>query len=90
MKKKERKTLETKIHSALIQALKDEKDLLTGKIEKAIKKAVKQISKKLGKKEKTAAKKKTKKKAVKKSSASNKKTNPAEHSLKPETISPKH
>ena len=68
MEKKERKKLESKIHAALIQALKDEKNLLTDKIEKAVKKAVKQLSKKLTKKKKVAVKKTTTKKAATKPS----------------------
>ncbi|MEP7167746.1 MAG: hypothetical protein ABI855_00085 [Bacteroidota bacterium] len=84
MKKKERKTLETKIHAALIQALKEEKDLLTGKIEKVIKKAVRQLSKKLSKKKKPDAKKKAIKKTSKKTSASaSKKANPTNHKSSP-------
>ena len=75
MNKKERKLLEAKVHSALIQALKDEKNLFAGKIEKTIKKAVKQLSKKLGKKKKVVVKKKAKKKAAKKPAASPAKKN---------------
>jgi hypothetical protein len=64
MKKKERKMLEEKIHSAAIQVLKDHKTSLTDKIEKAVKKSVKQIIKKLDKRKDVSEKKKAGKNAT--------------------------
>jgi len=65
MKKEERKTLEKKIHGAILEILKNEKSLPKDKIEKTIKKLVKQLLKKLSKKGIDPAKEKAKKKAKK-------------------------
>ena len=50
MKKKERKVLKGKLLTAINKVLKDNKDELKSKTEKAIKKSIKQIARKTDKK----------------------------------------
>ena len=52
MKKKERKVLKGKLLTAIKKVLKDNKDELKNKTEKAIKKSIKQIALKTDKKKK--------------------------------------
>lgn len=57
MKKKERRVLREKLLTAIKKVLKDNKDDLKNKTEKAILKSIKQIAKKTDKKKKVVLKK---------------------------------